>query len=258
MLLFNRQLAMGRLKGSNQKSKPVKGRKKHADYSEESKAKKRERNALLKRKQAAVRRELLVQNNNNDQDIIVTNHYYKSVGDILSGDHDINHEMKIKYLNSVTNSQFDDYIDDIYIDAAYASVKVLEYNHVYKYRRKVKTLVSCMEKFVNILLAKVNGGDVLKSIESDIIRKYRNGPFSVPKISLMMDECYQSSIGLAVIENFSKLIRSVKLQGVKNVIPSRSVVQQYNNWLSAGMSLRIRHKILFDGAGCILDIADVF
>jgi hypothetical protein len=113
-----------------------------------------------------------------------------------------------------------------------------------------------MENFIKVLISKVNGGIVLKSIETDIMRKYRNGPFCVPKISLMMDECYQSSIGLSVLEKFSKLIRSVKLVGVKNVIPSRSVVQKYNNWLSAGMSLKIRHKILFDGAGCVLDIAD--
>jgi hypothetical protein len=76
---------MGRLKGSIQKSKPVKGRKKHADYSEESKVKKRTRNMLSKRRIAAVNRELVIQNkNNNDQDIVITNHYYKCVGDILS------------------------------------------------------------------------------------------------------------------------------------------------------------------------------
>jgi hypothetical protein len=70
----------------------------------------------------------------------------------------------------------------------------------------------------------------------------------------MMHECYQSSIGLKVLEQFSSLTRSVKIVGVKNIIPSRTVVANYNNWLTAGMSTSINFKILKDGAGCVLDV----
>jgi hypothetical protein len=95
---------------------------------------------------------------------------------------------------------------------------MLQFQHCNVEKKKFKSLHKRLQDYVLCLLNNINSGSVLTLMEDNVIKKYRNGPFNVAKISLMMDECMHSSIGLHAIELFSQLSRSVKLSGVKNII----------------------------------------
>jgi hypothetical protein len=88
---------------------------------------------------------------------------------------------KVNYLISICNYNFDSNIEEAHIDAAYASAKVLEYNHIYKYRRKTKTLVRAMEGFVKSLVERLGNGTVLRNYETEFIRNIEMDRFRFPR-----------------------------------------------------------------------------
>jgi hypothetical protein len=167
---------------------------------------------------------------------------------------DISINDKRIWLNNVLNSNFDMNTEDIIINMTFQLTKNLQHQHCVVEKKKFKSLSRRLQDYIILLINNLNNGSLMTLLESNFIKKYRNGPFNVAKIALMMDECMSSSIGLHAIEQFSNLSRSIKLSGVKNIIPSRTIISQYNKYIETGMTNYINCRIIDHGRGVVFDI----
>jgi hypothetical protein len=254
---------MPRTVGSKNKAplKEASPRSKYKDFKEESRIKACLTQKNYRARQANLKMERLLQNGNNiNRDNNNNNNNDNNNNEIIIPLHDqlnfnnISINDKRIWLNNVLNCRFEINTEDIVINMTYQSAKLLQNQHCTLEKRKMKSLYGRMQEYVVCLATSLNNGAVLTLFESQFIKKYRNGPFNVGKISLMMDECMHSSIGLHAIEKFSQLTRTIKLKGVKNIIPSRSMVSLYNKYIETGMNNYVDCRIVDDGRGVIFDV----